>query len=176
LKLLLKSTRLKLSRHHIGDRVGGSSLIGFDEVYYERIWEAIMLSPLKSISIACSDTEYHELVQMLQFHKDQLRTLKLRQVRMAAWEPAKDLILGFLRFLRDGLKLTHLSMEDFFVEDLEGFDPNITLPGSEEELVCDGREAIDEELERLIEEVKQGYQDEELESSAENSGGESEVD
>lgn len=110
-KLLSKSTRLELSRHHVGDRLGGSSLIGFDEDFYGRMWQAIMLSPLKSISIACSDTEYHELVQMLQLHKNQLRTLKLRQVRMAVWERAKDLTLGFLRFLRDRLKLTYLLME-----------------------------------------------------------------
>ncbi|KAI4738519.1 hypothetical protein E4T50_11014 [Aureobasidium sp. EXF-12298] len=173
LKLLSKFTRLELSRHHIGNRVGGSSLIGFDELYYERIWEAIMLSPLKSISIACSDTEYHELVQMLQFHKNSLRMLKLRQVRMPVWESAKDFTLGFLRFLKDHLKLTYLLMEDIFVENVYSLETSITLPGSDEGLVCDGREAIDEGLERLIEGAKQGYHDEGLESSAEESGRES---
>ncbi|KAI4753931.1 hypothetical protein E4T52_03897 [Aureobasidium sp. EXF-3400] len=159
IKILSRFTRLEVSRHHLGDQeLDTSPLIALDKEYQGRIWQTIMSSPLKSISITRSDTEYRELV------------------RMPVFEPPKNLTLEFLRFLKEVLDLTYLSMEDLFVEDVENLGPLIFLSVPDEELVCDGKEEVQEGLERLIEEVKQGYQHEELESSAEIPGGESEVD
>jgi hypothetical protein len=78
---------------------------------------------------------------------------------MTVYETPKDSTLRFLRFLRDGLDLTYLSIDSLCEQDLGGSEPLITLPASEEELVCDGREEVEEGLKRLIEEVKQEYQD-----------------
>jgi hypothetical protein len=90
MKVLSGFTCLELSRHHVGDpEFCASSLMTFDAVQYGMLWETIMSSPLQSISLEASDTEYPELVQMLSEHKDELRTLKLRQVRLTVFEPPK---------------------------------------------------------------------------------------
>jgi hypothetical protein len=141
-------TCLGLSRHYVGDReLRESSLIAFDEAQYGVLWQTIMSGPSQSISLETSDSEYDDLVQLLQDHKDSLRTVKLSQVRMTVYETPKDLTLRFLRFLRDELDLTCLMIDSFCVEDLGGPEPLITLPASEEELVWDGREEVVEGLE-----------------------------
>jgi hypothetical protein len=119
-----------------------------------------MSSSLQSISLITSDTEHNELIQLLETHKDQLRTLKLRQVRMAVYEAPEDLTLRFLRFLKEDLSLTCLSIDDFSVEDMDYLEPRMVLLTFGEELVCDGREEVDEGLETLIEEIKKEYRDE----------------
>jgi hypothetical protein len=160
MKILSGFTRLGLSRHHVGDpEFSASSLMTFDAVQYGMLWQTIMSSPLQSISLETSDTEHNELVQLLETHKDQLRTLKLRQVRMTVYDPPKDLTLRFLRFLKDDLSLSYLSIDDFSVDDVESLEPLITLPAVEEELVCNGREEVEEGLQTLIEEIEQEYQD-----------------
>jgi hypothetical protein len=50
-------------------------------------------------------------------------------------------------------------MDDFFVEDVNAVEPSMVLPAPGEELVCDGREEVEEGLETLIEEVEQEYED-----------------
>jgi hypothetical protein len=160
MKVLSGFTCLELSRHHVGNPdFGASSLMTFDDFQYGKLWETIMSSSLQSISLEVSDTEYPELVQMLSEHKDELRTLKLRQVRLIVFEPPKDLVLAFLRFLRNNLTLTHLCMDDFLVEDVNDVEPSLVLPAREEELVCNGREEVEEGLQTLIEEVEQEYHD-----------------
>jgi hypothetical protein len=122
-------TCLELSRHYVGDQeLRESSLMAFDEAQYGVLWQTIMSSPLRPISLETSDSEYDDLVQLLQAHKHSLRTLKLSQVRMTVYETPKDLTLRFLRFLRD---LTYLPIDSFCVEDLGGPEPLITLPASE---------------------------------------------
>jgi len=156
-KILSKFTCLKLSRVSIdAQEMSVSSLKTLDEDSYGRIWETIISCPLQSISLERSDAEFHYLVHLLQTHKDRLKTLKLRQVRMIVFRPPQDAILAFLRFLRDDLRLVRLSICDLSVKDIESWE--VLLPVLGEGLVCDGKEDVDEGLERLIEEVKQEYQ------------------
>jgi hypothetical protein len=159
-KLLSKSTCLELTRHFVGD-LGqeGSHLLNFNNDQYGRIWQAIMSSPLRNISIERSDTTYDGLIELLQGHEIQLRTLKLRQMRVTAFGTLKESTLKFLRFLRDDLNLTCLVMDDLAVEDIDDLEPSMILPAPEEELVCDGREEVEKGLETLIEEVKREYSD-----------------
>jgi hypothetical protein len=171
-KLLSKSTCLEPTRHFVGD-LGqeGSHLLNFNNDQYGRIWQAIMSSPLRTISIERSDTTYQGLIELFQSHKTQLRTLKLRQIRVTTFGTLKESTLEFLRFLRDDLNLTCLEMDDLAVKDVDDLEPSMILPAPEEELVCDGREEVEEGLETLIEEVKQEYRDELSESSGPDYGG-----
>lgn len=159
LKILSKFTCLELSRLDLGDpELTVSPLIAFTKGYYGRIWETIMSSPLRSVTLERSDVDYPRIIQLLQAQEDQLRTLKLRQVRMIVFEPPKNVILEFLRFLRDSLRLFHLSIKDFSVEEDGTYGPFMTLPASGEGFMCEGQEDINAALEILIEEVNQEYQ------------------
>jgi hypothetical protein len=166
-KLLSRSTCLELTRHFVGDRGWETSrLLAFDDDNYGRIWRAIMSSPLQTISIERSDTTYNGLIELLQSHKTQLRTLKLRQIRVIMLASSRSFALLFLRFLRDDLNLTYLEIDDFFEAERWSSDLTTSLPALKD-LVCEGRQEVIEGLESLIEEVNGEYQDELPESSSE---------
>lgn len=159
-KILSKFTCLELSRLSIDTQeMSVSSLKALDEDSYGRIWETIISCPLQSISVERSDAEFHYLVRLLQTHKDRLKTLKLRQVRMIVFRPPQDAILAFLRFLRDDLRLIRLSIDDLSVVEDAVDGPMMYLPALEQEMVFEGREEVDERLEGLIEEIKQDHRD-----------------
>ncbi|KAH0292501.1 hypothetical protein M436DRAFT_65032 [Aureobasidium namibiae CBS 147.97] len=159
-KILSKFTRLELSRLSIdAQELSRSSLKALDEDSYGRIWETIISCPLQSISLERSDADSHHFVHFLQNHKDRLKTLKLRQVRIIAFEPPQDVIFAFLRFLRDSLRLVHLSINNLSVVEKYVNGPMMYLPALEQELVFEGREEVNEGLEGLIEEIKQDYRD-----------------
>jgi hypothetical protein len=134
-----------------------------------------MSSPLQTISIERSDTTYNGLIELLQSHKTQLRTLKLRQIRVIMLASSRSFALLFLRFSRDDLNLTYLEIDDFFEAERWPSDLTTSLPALKD-LVCEGRQEVIEGLESLIEEVNGEYQDELPESSSEESSGEYEDD
>ena len=165
LKFSSKSTCLDTSRHLLGRRQGEeSSLLRFCDSNYGYLWQAMMSCPLQTITIERSDVLNSGLVRFLRSHQTHLKSLDLHQIRVASSGYSNPWVLEFLRFLRDSLALTHLSMCDLSVIDVEDWE--IILPVLGGELVCDGQEEVDEGLERLIEEVKQEYHfDERLDGS-----------
>ncbi|KAH0375439.1 hypothetical protein KCU92_g10182, partial [Aureobasidium melanogenum] len=153
LKILSKFTRVEFSRHSFCEWADSSPLLKFGEAAYGMIWHAINSSALRSLFIETSDVDLNVLVCFLQHHGKSLRKLELRQIHMYAFQSPKALALTFLRFLRSGLPLTHLSIEGFEVGE------TIVIPESGL-MVYEGKDKVVEGLDKLIQEVDEDYKEE----------------
>ncbi|KAI4722417.1 hypothetical protein E4T48_01398 [Aureobasidium sp. EXF-10727] len=158
MKLISNSTRLELSRHDWDEqRRGPCELQTFNNYTYGKIGDAINRKHLETISIERSNAIDKDLIDFLRIHSASLRALEIDQLRMLVSPGVANSTLRFIRFLKDELNLTYLSLDHLIIRSVWGGPDTVSFC---EEMVFEGQREVAEGLDRLIEEVSEQYWEE----------------